>query len=164
MLTYILGGGIVATAEDNKSMATMGGNVIIAGLVLQLVWFCFFVIVAGVFHRRLELCPTNMSTRSTIHWRSYLTTLYVASLLIIVRSVFRVIEYAEGNDGYLLSEEAFLYVFDALLMFIVVSWLHWRHPGEIGLLLRDEKADVNQVRLFHLPSKIKATELTTSEF
>lgn len=134
-------------------MAKAGDDIIIAGLVLQLVWFAFFVIVAAMFHRRLVQHPTGRSERPDIRWKSYLTTLYVAGILIIIRSVFRVIEYAGGNDGYLLSEEAFLYVFDALLMFIVVSWLNWRHPGAIGVLLRDEKAEVAEISLFHLPSR-----------
>lgn len=146
------GGGIVATAKNNKTMAKAGDNIIIAGLVLQLVWFALFVIVAAIFHHRLLQHPTSRSEQANIHWKSYLTTLYVAGVLIIIRSVFRVIEYAGGNDGYLLSQEAFLYVFDALLMFIVVSWLHWRHPGAIGVLLRNERDEVTKVRLFHLPA------------
>jgi hypothetical protein len=42
--------------------------------------------------------------------------LYVVSLLILVRSVFGLIEYAGGSDGYLISHELFLYIFDALLV------------------------------------------------
>jgi hypothetical protein len=39
----------------------------------------------------------------------------------------------------LLSTEAFLFVFDAALMFIVMVWMNWFHPAEIGLLLRGEQ-------------------------
>jgi hypothetical protein len=46
--------------------------------------------------------------------------LYIISVLIMVRSVFRVVEYIMGNDGYLLSHGWTLYIFDAALMLGVV--------------------------------------------
>lgn len=45
--------------------------------------------------------------------------LYSTSVLIIVRSVFRVAEFAMGNNGYLLSNEWPLYVFDTIPMLVV---------------------------------------------
>lgn len=56
----------------------------------------------------------------------------------MVRSVFRVAEYVQGHDGYLLSTEVFLYIFDAVPMLFVVLWLCWKHPSEISLLLRGQ--------------------------
>ncbi|KAL6871612.1 RTA1 like domain-containing protein [Trichoderma longibrachiatum] len=144
------GSGILATGSSNPSMADAGNNIIIGGLVLQLIWFGIFVVVAAVFHFRLRSVPTVSSQQPECRWQVYLQTLYVASCLVIVRNLFRVIEYAQGNDGYLLQNEAFIYVFDALPMLVVVSWLHWRHPGEIGLLLRGEKAFRNGFQLIHV--------------
>lgn len=54
----------------------------------------------------------------------------------MVRSMFRLIEYIQGNNGFLLHHEAFLYVFDALLMFITMVIFNVIHPHEIGQLLR----------------------------
>jgi hypothetical protein len=47
------------------------------------------------------------------------------------RSIFRVVEYLQGNNGFLLRHEYFLYIFDALLMFIVMIIFNWIHPAEI---------------------------------
>lgn len=66
-----------------------------------------------------------------VDWQKHLYALYVASMLILVRSVFRVIEYVMGNNGYLLKKELFLYIFDAVLMFLTMVWLNNVHPGEI---------------------------------
>ena len=63
-------------------------------------------------------------------------SLYVVSALVIIRSIFRVVEYAQGHEGYLQSHEVFFYVFDSIPMFALMVWLSWRHPGEIELLLR----------------------------
>lgn len=42
------------------------------------------------------------------------------SLLIMIRSVVRIIEFREGFYGFIISHEYFVYVFDALLMLLVV--------------------------------------------
>ena len=57
--------------------------------------------------------------------------LFVTSALIMVRSVFRAVEYLQGFNGYLLSNEAFLYVFDATLMFLVMILFGIVHPSKI---------------------------------
>jgi RTA1 like protein. len=64
-----------------------------------------------------------------------MSALYAASVLILIRSVFRVVEYGEGFDGYLLSTEVFLYIFDALLMFSVMMIFLAIHPSEVNCLL-----------------------------
>ncbi|KAL7929197.1 RTA1 like domain-containing protein [Trichoderma chlorosporum] len=147
------GSGILASAKNNPSTTHAANNVIIGGLVLQLLWFAIFLTVAGVFHNRMRSIPTARSQQPECRWQVYLQTLYVCGCLIIIRNLFRVIEYASGNDGYLLTKEAFLYVFDALPMLIVVTWLHWRHPGEIGLLLRGKKGITNGFQLLSVGSR-----------
>lgn len=61
--------------------------------------------------------------------------LYIASILILIRSIVRVVEYLQGYDGYLMKTEVFIYVFDALLMFVTMLVLQYAHPSEINCLL-----------------------------
>ncbi|CAG7978002.1 unnamed protein product [Penicillium salamii] len=131
------GGGIMASGTIS-AMKT-GEHITIGGLCVQLVFFTFFVITSIIFHRR-------MRQRATIHptevreshglgisrsWESVLWGLYIASILILIRSVFRLIEYAQGNDGYLISHEAFMYVFDSTLMFFAMVAMNVFHPSII---------------------------------
>jgi hypothetical protein len=116
----------------------IGEYVIIGGLFVQLFVFGFFVVSSAIFHRRMNKAPTPKSQDPMIRWRQYLTTLYVTSALIWIRSVFRAIEYIEGNKGYLMTTEAFLFVFDSVLIFICMVWMNWFHPSEIKMLLRGE--------------------------
>ena len=60
--------------------------------------------------------------------------LYITSGLIMVRSLFRVIEYLQGNAGSLLKREAYVYIFDGCLMVAVMMLLIWRHPGDFTKL------------------------------
>ncbi|KAL6697038.1 RTA1 like domain-containing protein [Trichoderma pleuroticola] len=132
------GGGMLASAKTNKAEFDAGNNIIIGGLVLQLLWFGFFVVIALIFHRRMMLAPTARSHHADIKWRSYLHALYVASALIIIRNIFRLIEYCQGSNGYLLTTEVFVYCLDALPMFLVVAWFLWKYPGEMSPLLQKQ--------------------------
>jgi hypothetical protein len=91
-------------------------------------------------HRHLasasSAAPFNATTMtrtslSQLPWKRHLYNLYFTSGLIMVRSIFRVIEYIQGNSGYLLSHEVFLYIFDALLMLAVMIMFNWVHPSEV---------------------------------
>jgi tellurite resistance protein TehA-like permease len=128
-LTKTPGGGIMASGTI-EAMHT-GERIIIGGLVLQLLFFGFFVIVSAVFHARLARHPTRVLLTESLPWERQLYALYAASGLILVRSIFRLVEYAQGNDGYLISHEVFLYIFDAVLMWAVMAVMAWFHPSEI---------------------------------
>jgi hypothetical protein len=140
----------MAGGARNFNLVAVGQNIIIAGLVVQAVWFAFFIAVAGIFHLRMARDPTAKSQMPNVRWQSYLRTIYIVSNLIMIRSIVRVIEYIQGNNGFILRNEAFLYVFDALLMLAVMLWMSWKHPSEVGLLLRGERAERNGFQLLLL--------------
>jgi RTA1 like protein len=114
---------------------TLGENIIVVGLFVQISFFGFFIITTTSFDMKLRKYPIPRASRPDIPWRKHLNVLYATSLLILVRSIFRVVEYLQGNNGYLLHHEVFLYLFDATLMFIVSLVFVFVHPHEIGRLL-----------------------------
>lgn len=63
-------------------------------------------------------------------------SLYIVSILIFVRSVVRVVEYLQGYTGYVMGHEAFLYVFDATVMWLAMITMNWIHPGEVAKEIR----------------------------
>ncbi|KAJ4298056.1 hypothetical protein N0V90_005955 [Kalmusia sp. IMI 367209] len=134
------GGGILATAKSESSQS-LGNKVILLGLGIQVVFFAFFMVVTVVFHLRIIRNPTTKSLTVPVPWARFLWILYLASLLIMVRSVFRMTEYAQGNDGALMQKEVYVYLLDATLMFIVAAVFAVYHPGDIlqryGVLKED---------------------------
>jgi hypothetical protein len=122
-------------------MNDVGKYVILVGLAIQIIFFGFFFIVIIAFHQRIQREPTPMSTDADIPWRSSIFVLYTVSALILVRSVFRVVEYAMGKDGVLMSNEVYIYIFDALLIFICVALFNIRHPSRIVLANKQTKAN-----------------------
>ncbi|MCJ1340306.1 hypothetical protein MMC09_005600 [Bachmanniomyces sp. S44760] len=129
-----------------KSMK-LGSNIVVGGLVVQILFFGFFMLATFIFHFRIKRHPTALSTSSAVPWKKHWNVLYAASTLILVRSVFRVIEYAQGNAGFLLSHEYFLYVFDSVLMLGVVVLLNVVHPSEISALLRAGGGQDHEMKL-----------------
>lgn len=58
--------------------------------------------------------------------------LYITSILILIRSVFRVIEYMTGMDSYLFKNEWPLYAFDAALMVVAMFIYGIFYPGNLN--------------------------------
>lgn len=113
------GGGI--QAAGTLDLYKLGEKIIIVGLFVQIVIFSIFMATSVTVHRRITAEPTPEAVRAIVPWRRHLWALYTTSLLILVRSVFRVVEYLQGNGGYLISHEIFLYIFDAVLMIAVMA-------------------------------------------
>jgi hypothetical protein len=84
-------------ASGSLDAVTMGENIIIGGLVVQILFFSCFVVTAGLFHARLVRVPTGKSMQVYELWQRSLYSLYAGSGLIWVRCVFRLIEYAQGK-------------------------------------------------------------------
>ena len=116
---------------DSKSASDNGRIVIIVGLFIQLVFFGMFIIVAVVFHRRIHDKPTAASLKLQAPWKKLLIALYISSGLIMIRSVFRVIEYIMGEDGELMAKEVYIYVFDGTPILFVSILFNWLHPSAI---------------------------------
>ncbi|KAJ6007518.1 hypothetical protein N7540_011494 [Penicillium herquei] len=132
------GGGFMAAGT--LSAMNIGANIVVGGLVVQLLFFGFFVYLSASLHwrmkRRSKYNHVEESVRSygtesgnKITWESLMWAIYVASLLILVRSVFRVVEFVEGNDGFIMRREYLLYIFDACLMSLTGIVLIVIYPG-----------------------------------
>ncbi|KAI7161782.1 hypothetical protein KC349_g2498 [Hortaea werneckii] len=106
---------------------------IAGGLIFQLLAFLFFIFMAVRVEKGLKkevvgaLATCGLGTK----WKKYFWALYAVSALIILRNAIRVIEFLQGTDGTIASNETYLYVFDAVPMFLVVLTLAFLHPGRL---------------------------------
>lgn len=125
------GGGYMA--GGTQTAMTTGAHIVIAGLAIQLVFFGVFILVASVFHQRVTTTqPITRNVKSQsgrLSWSGLMWALYLACALILIRSVFRVVEFVQGNDGFIMRREYLLYIFDALLMALTGMVLGFVFPG-----------------------------------
>lgn len=148
-------------AAGTVSAMNTGANIVVGGLVIQLLFFGFFVIVSAIFHwrvKRQDYSSNHVSSSSSSRgksWESIMWALYAACFLILVRSIFRVAEFVEGNDGYIMKREYLLYIFDACLMALTGVVLAVFYPG-MSLGRVDDKRE-SALRLMSRDEEIQVT-------
>lgn len=130
-------------AAGSASAMEAGENIVIAGLAVQLLFFGFFIIVSAIFHHRARSIakqynyaqPVSSVSRffnsKSTSWEAMLWCLYAACVLILIRSIFRVVEFVQGNNGWIMRREYLLYVFDAVLMAVQAMLLLIVYPGKV---------------------------------
>ena len=140
MIVEILNGNGAAYAANttlSASQQTTGHALLKASLVLQVVVVVLFLALAVAFHRRTARAGIT-SKKVT----GALATLYASEALLLVRTVYRVVEYFSvadlhynrdtGIDPQTLSPlvryEWFFYVFEATLMLANTVLVNVRHP------------------------------------
>ncbi|EFZ01348.1 RTA1 like domain protein [Metarhizium robertsii] len=126
-LVQSTGAGLMAVKNFDPKKAE---NIILVGLIVQIVMFGLFAMTAAIFHVRMRRWPSAASMDAG--WVRIMMMLYATSALILVRSVFRVVEYIMGKEGYLLTHEWTLYVFDAALMFGTMVVYGVVYPGHLS--------------------------------
>jgi hypothetical protein len=122
------GGGMMAI----DSMADMGLKIALVGLFIQLIFLGLFLAVAMIFWKRMRSSAAyNTASTGTHTWRALFNLLLFVSAIVILRCVFRVIEFSQGHDGALVSKEIYLYIFDTIPMLIVQTAFHFIHASAV---------------------------------
>ncbi|KAM0296171.1 hypothetical protein ACHAPM_010427 [Fusarium culmorum] len=147
------GGGLLA----NEKLANAGKIIVIVGLIAQIILFLAFVVCCVVFHRRFRVHLRQSHTPVEIRWEAYLNMLYVTSALILVRNIFRVVEFVMDKEGYLQQKEWPTFVFDSVLMFLVMVAFYIWYPGNLSSRLRDSTVELVPKR------RVSAREVSASE-
>ncbi|WWC89071.1 uncharacterized protein L201_003989 [Kwoniella dendrophila CBS 6074] len=90
-----------------------------AALWVQLVFFSIYFLMSGISYHRLA--------RSNPHWRSDGNTnklfylILLSSILLLIRSIYRVAEYTSGADSKVAQSEPAFYILDTLPMLGLIS-------------------------------------------
>ncbi|KAJ3129579.1 hypothetical protein HK100_008530 [Physocladia obscura] len=116
------GSGILVSSATNY---TMGTNILIGGLVIQVISYASFLATALiVFNRGKHL-------NNEEGWRKMFYALFSGSILVMIRSVFRVVEFSMGYNGPIATNEKYMYVFDFGLVAVAMLLFNIFHPGHL---------------------------------
>ncbi|KAH6977439.1 RTA1 like protein-domain-containing protein [Ilyonectria sp. MPI-CAGE-AT-0026] len=145
------GAGLRVMAGQGKKNINpkLGPWVIVGGLILQIVIFAIFIVTTMKFKSKFSQHESSKITTGA-DWRKTVMMLYVTSALIMVRNIFRTVEYAMGSDGYLLGHEWPTYVFDASLMTLTMAFFFLWYPGKLSaeLIVRND-TEMNAMETTH---------------
>lgn len=116
ILSFIIqGSGSGLTGSNNNDTVNLGLHILLGGMYLNLVSFTIFISMVVYFDY-----TTRQAYKAAGRHRDFypiVCALYSSWLFIMVRSVFRVIEFANGWNGPIHSNETYFYVFDSSMMY-----------------------------------------------
>jgi len=128
------GGAMASIESQNHDNPETGTHVMVAGLAFQVFTLSLFMLLCAEYAWRvrtttLSLNPITSKLRASIRFRGFLVALALSTLLIYIRSIYRVIELAEGWRGALISKETYFIVLEGVMVIIAVLVLNVFHPG-----------------------------------
>ncbi|ERT01853.1 RTA1 domain protein [Sporothrix schenckii 1099-18] len=139
--------GTQVTTPNAASKLKTGKDVALAGVSMQIGAFGLFTIIAARFHftsrrfvadleRRFRTVPggkfvtfEGSERRFKPRWRTLLYAINFSCAMIIVRSIYREIDFSMGKQGYTQKHEWVPYVLDALPMILLVIVYTITPPG-----------------------------------
>ncbi|CAE6427639.1 unnamed protein product [Rhizoctonia solani] len=159
-------GGAIASIADTPSGAEQGGKIMLGGIVIQLVAVILYTILGIEFVVRFSL---DRPARSTVEYERrkhagwigvprgivlMLVGLGIATVFIIIRSIYRTIELTDGWNGTIISTEKWFNWFDGAPIVVAMFTFNVFHPGYLlrnleseNLLPVSQKSSSEQVEM-----------------
>ncbi|KAM0084705.1 hypothetical protein ACKRZS_003053 [Fusarium odoratissimum] len=123
--------GAIIPASGEPDAITKGRTILIAGLIVQLCALSIFILTSLYLYIRIRQETGPFLDSSLVRWRRYFRTIEAVTIIMIIRSIVRAVEYLQGQGGFVISHEVFIYLFDASLMFLVMLLFLIIHPGRL---------------------------------
>ncbi|KAJ7674083.1 RTA1-domain-containing protein [Mycena polygramma] len=134
------GGGIAASADDRAVLTLticQGANIMLAGIAFQFAAIVMYIICAGEFLRRYTrdlpvrgqrplgsgkaaLAPGN---------RLMIYALAFSTLVLFIRSIYRLIELSGGWNGRVIQTQVYFNVLDGGMVVLAIYTMNIAHPG-----------------------------------
>ncbi|CAE6413256.1 putative protein C17G6,02c [Schizosaccharomyces pombe 972h-] [Rhizoctonia solani] len=143
-------GGAMASIADTLDGAERGGRIMLGGIIIQLVAVVLYTLLAIEFVVRFSLDrPARLKSaseqRKHAGWIDVprgavlmLIGLAIATLFIIIRSIYRTIELTDGWNGTIISTEKWFNWFDGAPIVVAMFTFNLFHPG---FFLRNLESD-----------------------
>ncbi|KAG5664748.1 hypothetical protein KAF25_008482 [Fusarium avenaceum] len=141
LILQAVGGGMASTAARMGQSAATGTDIMIAGLVFQVITIIGFIACSidfairtmrrkcelgdAAFDQRLEVSKVRNSPR----FKAFLGALSLSTFCILWRSVFRVAELSRGWRGPIMANQYMFVGFEGILIVVAVAVLNVFHPA-----------------------------------
>lgn len=113
------GAGMLISGSKDAQSAQTAENILLGGLGVNLASFAIFCLLIFVFDYRTRKSPPAFPSGSLCEkgWRQFLYAIYISSFLVLIRQIYRVVEFSQGFVGYLAVHEVYFYIFDTIMIF-----------------------------------------------
>ncbi|CAK5265228.1 unnamed protein product [Mycena citricolor] len=134
LVSFLLeGGGGALTVSQHDSLAAAGSKIVLTGFILQAATLLLFIYLLTSFTIRMSndyphlWKPTKgapwkiMSAGPIDTWRLLVYMIFIVCGGLLVRTVYRVVEFAGGYNGTVANKELYFYLFEALPLAMTTS-------------------------------------------
>lgn len=123
-VVQICGAAMIGAAESKQKDPTTGKNILMAGLTVQVFVFFIFLILLGVF----------LWESKNVLWRqkgrkAFIVAFVVVTVLVYLRTCFRLAEVAQGVKAYLFTHENFFACLEFAPIAGTMLLFNIFHPG-----------------------------------
>ncbi|KAI8995672.1 RTA1 like protein-domain-containing protein [Trametes punicea] len=140
-----VGGGIAASSQDVKT-GRLGSNIMLAGIVFQLVSLSIFcALLVEYLKRRTQNRPLKkfVADDSSLNSASFKRQplgkpmahlaigLCIAAALLYIRAIYRTVELADGWSGKVIQTQSLFIIFDGVMVFGTMLVLNICNPGRL---------------------------------
>ncbi|CAL5873051.1 uncharacterized protein PFLUO_LOCUS7320 [Penicillium psychrofluorescens] len=149
LLMQAAGGGLASIESSARKSTALGSNLMLAGIVFQTASITIFVICAVDFVRRTSRRHLDLHRKSL---NPMLYAMFFSLTCVYIRSIYRVVELAQGWSGFLITHQVYFVVLDGMMMVLAVGVFNFVHPG----WLLSPKSE------FAMPKKVSTVSLDRS--
>jgi len=127
-------GGGIASGATTESDLNLGGNIMLGGIIFQVVWLGVFATLCLAYFLRIWANRASLASEASSLARSRKFRLFVfgvvlAYIAILIRCIYRIPELASGWASPLFQNETDFIVLDGVMMTIATISLTIFHPG-----------------------------------
>ncbi|KAJ7627937.1 RTA1-like protein [Mycena polygramma] len=129
-------GGGIASSASTLSGANLGANIMLAGIVFQFVAIITYSTLAADFlrryHKDLPVSPAP-NDRGVIDGKlkTTIAALAFSTLVLFIRSIYRIVELASGWNGRIIHTEVYFNVLDGGMVVLAIFAINFAHPGRL---------------------------------
>ncbi|KAH7369602.1 RTA1 like protein-domain-containing protein [Rhexocercosporidium sp. MPI-PUGE-AT-0058] len=138
LVVQAVGGGIAASFPlSNQKMIDLGTHILVAGLSFQVASLFAFLVCSIEFLIRVKRNPDKVNPEyadlyNSKRFKTFLGSIFLATVCLFVRTIFRSVELSEGFSGKLANNETQFIVLDGVMVTLACLCLTLMHPG-IGI-------------------------------
>ncbi|KAJ4404369.1 hypothetical protein N0V91_005890 [Didymella pomorum] len=126
-------GGALSAGAETEDGTKVGVDVSKAGLIFQVVTLVLFIGLSSDFLWALQRTHRHDDQRVTRPLKVMIVWLAAATILILVRCIFRIYELKDGYFASAFRDEGTFIAFESVFMIIAVACLNVGHPGRAFL-------------------------------
>lgn len=122
-IIQICGAALIGSAESKNAAPSLGRNILLAGLCVQVFVFLIFVMLLSLFVSRAWKALWTKGRRS------FLIAFGFATMLVYLRTCFRLAEVAQGVESFLFTHENYFIALECVPILAAVWLFNVWHPG-----------------------------------